>query len=242
MNKHIQKLKTHNKNPNLDIYSDATKAFYRTWTVTDINQNNEYRFINQCNKGREVRYSPDRQYAVAMNHPVKKRSCSPYFFKKVHGKWTLDISTMSKVLRFNASMQWHFDMDKKFEIMSSYEFAFVGLYYGKNGYPFISKNKNLGAKKLKWGFTCSGYYDPQDPNKTIKCWITQLQQKGAAKMGLGLELKDSILSTGEGSSLVDNISMDDFMDYMISIPSGAKAVVTVKRSTGEVEVLRTVVP
>ncbi len=242
LNKHLQGLKTHNKNPDLDIYSDASKAFFKTWTVTDINQDNEYRFINQCNKGREVRYSSDRDYAVAMNHPVKQRSCSPYFFKKERGKWTLDIATMAKVLRFNAPMQWHFDMDKKFEIMSHYEFAFVGLYYDKNGYPFISKNKNLGAKKLKWGFTCSAYYDPRDPNKTIKCWIKQLQQEGAAKNKLGLQQRDKILSTGEGSSLINNISMDDFMEYMITIPSGKKAVVTVERDTGEVKILRTLVP
>ena len=242
LNKHIHVLKTHNKNPDLEIYSDASKVFFKSWTVTDINMNNEYRFINQCNKGREFRYSENHQYAVAMNHPVKERTCSPYFFKKERGKWTLDISTMSKVLRFNGPMQWHFDMAKKFEIMSNYEFAFVGLYYDKNGYPFISKNKNLGAKKLKWGFTCSAYYDPRDPSKTIKCWIKQLQQEGAAKSRLGLQQRDKILSVGEGSSFINNISMDDFMKYMKTIPSGKKAVVTVERDTGEVQVLRTTTP
>ena len=243
LTKHIQALKTHNKNPDLDIYSDASKAFFRTWTVTDINMNNEYRFINQCNKGREVRYSPDHQYAVAMNHPVKERTCSPYFFKKERGKWTLDIATMAKVLRFNAPMQWHFDMAKKFEIMDSYEFAFIGLYYDKNGYPFISKKKkSQHVKKLKWGFQCDRYYNPQDPNKTIKCWISLLQQDGAAKNRLGLEQKDKILSVGEGSSKIDNISMVDFMKYMKFIPSGKKAVVTIERDTGEIKVLHTLVP
>jgi len=187
-------------------------------------------------------YSSDGNYAVGMNHPVKQRTCSPYFFKKEHGKWRLDIATMAKVLRFNVPMEWHFDLDKKREIMGNYEFAFVGLYYDKNGYPHISKNKKRGVKKLKWGFTCSAYYNPQDPKKVVKCWIKWLQQEGAAKNKLGLKYRDNILSVGEGASLIDNISMDDFMEYMITIPSGKKAVVTVERDTGEVKVLRSITP
>lgn len=185
-------------------------------------------------------YSSDGNYAVGMNHPVKQRTCTPHFFKKERGKWTLDIATMSKVLRFNAPMQWHFDMDKKVELMGAYEFAFAGLYYDKNGYPHIPKNKKSSSKKLKWGFTCSAYYNPQDPSKTIKCWIKWLQQEGAAKNNLGLVQRDKVLSAGEGASLINNISMDDFMDYMITIPSGKKAVVTVERDTGDVKLLRTI--
>jgi len=242
LDKHIYALKTHNKNPNLEIYSDASKAFFKSWTVTDINMNNEYRFINQCTKGREVRYSPAHDYAVAMNHPVKERTCSPYFFKKEHGKWTLDIATMAKVLRFNAPMQWHFDMGKKFEIMDSYEFAFVGLYYDKNGYPLISKNKNRTVRKLRWGFTCGDYHSPKDPEGPTKCWIRRLKRDGLAKRSLGLAYRDRIISAGEGKSYIENVSADGFMKYMKEIQKGQNAVVTVMRNSGEVEVLRAVAP
>ena len=242
LNKYIQALKVHNKNPDLDIYSDATKAFFRTWTVTDINQNNEYRFINQCTKSREIRYSSNHQYSVAMNHPVKERTCSPYFFKKEHGKWTLDIATMAKVLRFNAPMQWHFDMVKKIEIMGNYEFAFAGLNYDKNGYPYLPKVKNKSSKPYRWGFKCYGFYSPDDPNKTPKCGISLVHEGSVAKDVLGLQLRDSILSVGEGTQHIENVSYPEFMKYMEEIPVGQKAVVTVRRDSGEIKVLHAVAP
>ncbi len=242
LNKHIQALKTHNKNPDLDIYSDASKAFFRTWTVTDINMDNEYRFINQCAKGREVRYSSNRNYAIAMNHPVKERTCSPYFFKKEHGKWTLDIATMAKVLRFNGPMQWHFDMAKKIELMDHYEFAFAGLRYDKNGYPYLPKTKNKSNKPYRWGFKCYGFYHPDDPNKTPKCGISLVHEGSAAKDVLGLQLRDSVLSVGEGVQYIENVSYQEFMKYMEEVPAGQKAVVTVRRNSGEIKKLRAIAP
>ena len=240
LNKHLQALKTHNKNPDLDIYSDASKAFFRTWTVTDINQNNEYRFINQCTKGREVRFSSDHQYAVAMNHPVKERTCSPYFFKKERGKWTLDIATMAKVLRFNAPMQWHFDMAKKNEVMDNYNFAFKGLHFDNNGYPYIPSKK--ANKKYRWGFQCYGFYYPDDPNKTPRCGIAMASSGSVAREELGLRGHDKILSLGEGADKIENASYQDFIKYMAEIPAGQKTVVTVRRDNGEVKVLHAVAP
>lgn len=240
--KHLKALKAHNTNPNLDIFSDATKKFFQSWTVTEINQNNEIRFLEPCMQSKEYRYSADRNYATALNHPVKQRECSPYFFKKEKGKWTLDIATMSKVLKFNTTMQWHFDMDKKYQIMGNYEFAFVGLYYDKNGYPHISKNKKRTVKKLRWGYTCGDYYNPQDPEKVVKCWIKWLKGDGAAKNVLGLKERDRIMSVGEGADYIKNVSVDDFMKYMIGIPKGEKATVTVIRDSEEVEVLHSIAP
>lgn len=45
MVKYLASLRTHNKNPNLEIFSEATRSFFQTWTVTDINMDNEYRFF-----------------------------------------------------------------------------------------------------------------------------------------------------------------------------------------------------
>jgi len=113
MERYLKVLKAHNKNPNLDIYTDRTKAFFRKWTVTEINQDHEIHNITPCKAHYETLYDTKNEHAVLAVRPYDKhRTCSPYFFKKEDGKWKLDIATMAQILRFNAEMQWHFDMSK----------------------------------------------------------------------------------------------------------------------------------
>ena len=135
LDSYLTVLQTHNKNPDLEIYSKASREFFRKWTVTDINQGNEYRFITQCKEERKAIYSDDGQYAVLLA-PISKRTCCPYFFRQEEGKWRLDIATMAKIIRFNMDMEYHFSMKDKKESAKMYDFAFQGLRYDKNGFPF----------------------------------------------------------------------------------------------------------
>ena len=238
LQKYIQALKAHNKNPNLDIYTDATKDFFAKWTVTDINQDHEVQNISKCLKQHEVLYSMDNTHAVLAVTPYDKhRTCSPYFFRKEEEKWKLDIATMAQVLRFNAQMQWHFDMPKRLEKEGMYyAYAFDGYGFDKNGYPFIPKNRDPERGKYRWGYTCGYWYHPKDknrvktePEKVIRCFIKNYAYGMPANVRLGLDVQDYVQAVGEGNKRIDNVTKKQFMKYMNSVPSGGIATVEVKR-------------
>ncbi len=230
-----QVLAEHNKNPDLEIFTTATQKFFRQWTVTDINQNNEYHSIAKCTATKIV-YSPEQQHAVSLS-PIAQRTCSPYFFAREAGQWKLDIATMAKTIRFNADMQWHFSLPDWQQSGQPYAFAFNAVSLDKNGYP------HLRQKKLRWGFSCGGWYRPgEDPNKLTRCWINNLQTDGAAQNQLGLKVYDKIIAAGNGSEQINNISFQQFMNYMSEAEKGADITITVERNDGEKVTLHAVAP
>ena len=208
--KYFDTLRTHNKNPNLDIFTKETQKFFASWTVTDVNQNNELRFTKECTKGKYY----FTQTHAALIQPLKPRTCAPYLFKVEDGKWKLDIYTMAKVLRFNTQMMWHFDMSTKEQYLAPYEPFFQNLRYDENGFPFYKQRK-----KLKWGFTCTPWYKPGEKEK-LRCWISWLDEKGKAKNLLSLQVGDRIMSLGTGASVLDDPSLDNVMEYMKGTQEG----------------------
>jgi len=232
---YLQTLKRHNKNPDLEIFTTATKKFFRQWTVTDINQDNEYRFISKCTDA-EIIYSDNQQFAV-FSSPVAQRTCSPYFFARENGQWKLDIATMAKTVRFNADMQWHFSLPDKQQYGQAYAFAFNDLSFDKNGYPHRQQ------KKLRWGFSCGGWYRPgEDPDKLTRCWINNLQTGGAAQGLLGLKINDRVVAAGYGSEQIDNISFRQFLNYMGEVAKGEEVTVTVVRKGENKVTLHAIAP
>ena len=249
LQKYLEALKTHNKNPNLDIYTDATQKFFANWTVTDINQNNEVRFLEPCMKGKTIKYSEDGLHAVTANEPYDKhRTCVPHFFKKENGAWKLDIATMAKVFRFNQPMQWHFDMKKRLQGEGMYyAYAFDGYTFDDNGYPFPPKGKK--PDDARWGFQCGQWYHPKDaenvkkePKKYIRCGIVQIWRGSPAEVRLGLDIQDYIYGVGEGENYIDNATYVQFMDYMKHVPSGEIATVVVRPSHGKAVIKRGIAP
>jgi uncharacterized protein len=218
-------LKKHNKNPNLELYTDKTKNFFKKWTVTDINQNHEIEFIEKCKNGKKLFIDKSNNYAVLLNNPVKERTCSPYFFKKENGKWKLDIYTMAKTIRFNQPMQWHFDNKARKEFAKNYDFIFNRFSYDKNGYAFTK------VEKGRWGFTCSGMYFPTDKKKTIHCWISNLRTDGVALNNLKLEPRDVIIGIYKDNKPA---TYNDFMKYMKNIKEGEKVYIRVLRKEKEI--------
>ena len=71
LQKYLDVLKKHNRNPNLDIYTDSTKAFFRKWTVTTINQDHEVDTLSRCTGG-AVLYADDNIHAVLAHRPYDK--------------------------------------------------------------------------------------------------------------------------------------------------------------------------
>ena len=230
MERYLDVLRAHNKNPNLDIYTDATKAFFSTWTVTDINQDHEVHNIVPCRAHYETLYDFNDSHAVVAARPYDKyRTCSPYFFKKEENKWKLDIATMAETLRFNAQMQFHFDMEKRLQGEGMYyAFAFDGYGFDGNGYPRKYAIKDDKWKKYRWKYTCDGYYHPGDKKEDARCWITYALPGGPADVRLGLEGLDKIYGFGEGVHRKTNVTVDEFMDYLNSISRGDVATVIIE--------------
>jgi uncharacterized protein len=230
MQRYLKALRTHNKNPNLDIYTDTTKAFFRKWTVTDINQDHEVQNISKCVNAYETLYDSSDAHAVLAVRPYDKhRTCSPYFFKKEKGKWKLDIATMAQTLRFNAQMQWHFDMKKRLEKEGKYyAYAFDGYGFDSNGYPFTPSKQHPDWQKYRWKYSCNGYYHPGDKKEDMKCWIKIAMPGGPANVRLGLKGYDKIYGVGEGTSRKMNVTIDELIDYLNSVPSGEVATVIIE--------------
>ena len=223
--KHLWALKSHNKNPNLEIYSQATQDFFQNWTVTDINQENEFRFISQCRDGK-VHYSTDGMRAILL-HPLKQRTCCPYYFVKEQDKWRLDIATMAKVLRFNKEMDWHFSPKDREQYNVPYEYVFGGFDYDRNGYPYARNVKQ--EKKTRWGYRCSGYSLPGDQPEKVRCQINWLQEHGAAKNELGLEVNDVIVGVGDAEDHIKDPNLFKTAYYFRSIAPGELATLIVAR-------------
>ena len=236
LERYLVVLKAHNKNPNLDIYTDTTKAFFSKWTVTDINQDHEVHNIAPCKSRYETLYDIDNTHAVLAVRPYDKhRTCSPYFFKKEDGKWKLDIATMAQTLRFNSKMQFHFDMQKRLKNEGMYyAFAFDGYAFDSNGYPHTPP-KEKKPSDARWGYRCGTWYHPKDrenvkrePRKYYRCGILKVWRGSPAEVRLGLWPGDYIYSVGEGAERIDNVTYVQFMEYMKQIAPGQKAVVTVR--------------
>jgi uncharacterized protein len=218
--KYLNSLREHNKNPNLEIFTKDTQEFFSKWTVTDINQDHEIELTSRC-KNQKYYYSDDG-YAVLM-YPLKPRTCSPYFFKVEDGKWKLDVFTMAKTIRFNKEMMWHFDMKEKSKYLKNYEFVFSHYNYDKNGYPFYKTKQ-----KLRWGFTCSPWYKPNERDK-LRCMITWLDENGKAKNELGFEIYDRVMAVSQGENRIEDISFDEFMKFMKTAVPNEKIYVDVIR-------------
>jgi uncharacterized protein len=221
-------LKKHNTNPDLDIYTDATKDFFKHWTVTTINQDHEVYNLAACTERMQTLYGDDGAHAVLAVLPYdKNRKCAPYFFKKEQGKWKLDIATMAKILRFNANMQFHFDIQKRLQGEAIYyAYAFDGYTLGQNGYLFTPKKKK--PKDTRWGYKVKGYFHPGDSRKDVRAWISYIWQGSPAEIRLGLEQVDKIYAVGEGTTRIENVTYKQFMEYMKNIPSGEIATVVIE--------------
>jgi len=252
LNKHLKALKAHNTNPNLDIFSDATKKFFQTWTVTEINQNNEIRFLEPCMQSKVFTYSFDGNYAVGMNHPVKQRTCTPHFFKKEQGKWRLDIATMAKILQFNVPMEWHFNLDNRLKGEAMYyAFAFDGLTFDRHGYPHIPNSKRKIPEGARWGFNSSAnWYEPgpsrsevkKHPKKYIKAMITYVFEGSYAETRLGIKGGDYIRDVEINGKLYMNVLSDDFLRLMGEAKKGSVVKLFVKDRKGELLIREGIAP
>lgn len=121
-------LRTREKDPGLPLYTPETREFFSQWVVTDAQQNNALRALEQATPEKVI-ISDD--YAV-IRYPARQRTQSPYFLRKGEQGWMLDFLTMNRVIRMNHKNQWRFT---NFE--HPYKIGFSDWQFDKNGFPIV---------------------------------------------------------------------------------------------------------
>lgn len=124
---YLAAMEARNSNPDLPIYSAATKEMQRKWVVTPAQMDMVARTFKKCTP-QAAKIQGSR---AVVRYAVHERECSPYFLVREDGEWKLDLTMMMKGIRFNHKNEWHFDMNA----VHDYGFAFGDWKLDKNGYP-----------------------------------------------------------------------------------------------------------
>lgn len=127
LDKYIEVLQLHIKDPDLGIYTPETRKFFGNWVVTDAQQNNELRAINKAMSTAKI-VTEDNLAVISFSCDL--RQTSPYFLEKGSQGWMLDFASMSRIIGFNHKNQWHLRQSNH-----KYMFGFKGIYFDKNGFP-----------------------------------------------------------------------------------------------------------
>lgn len=118
-----------NGDPDLEIYTPATRDMLRGWTMTPAQMDNVVRSYRACHGG-APRVGPQGRRAV-IRYPIAERACAPWFFEKIDGVWHLDLTMMQRAIRFGRSNAWRFDPG----IEHPYDFAFADWIFDAHGFP-----------------------------------------------------------------------------------------------------------
>ena len=127
LEKYMQVLRQHIKDPDLDLYSPRTKEFFRQWVVTNAQQDNGLRELKNAIQNAETVVEDS---LAVIRFPVSDRQASPYFLEKGDAGWMLDFYSMNQLIRFNHKNQWHF-----MKTEHKFAFAFTDLHFDKYGFP-----------------------------------------------------------------------------------------------------------
>ena len=120
-------LSAFNKNPNLAIYTPESRNFFSRWLVTDGQQQNALRTLEESLPAAEV---VKQNNLAVIRFPVMNRQASPYFLRNSPAGWQLDFITMNQTIGFNHRNQWHFRVQEH-----PYSFAFKDWHIDSNGFP-----------------------------------------------------------------------------------------------------------
>ena len=127
LDKYIEMLRLHIKDPNLGVYTPETRKFFSNWVVTDAQQDNERQVIEDAMPTSKI-FTKDNLAVIRFSADL--RQASPFFLEKGGQGWMLDFASMSKIIGFNHKNQWHLRQRKH-----KYMFGFKGVYFDKNGFP-----------------------------------------------------------------------------------------------------------
>ncbi|WP_456432796.1 TPM domain-containing protein [Thermosulfuriphilus sp.] len=131
LEKYKQVLRLHIKDPDLGLYTEDSRRFFRSWVVTDAQQDNSLRSLLKAPRP-EVFVRGDR---AVIRFPVSRRDLPPYFLRRGDGGWMLDFASMNRFIRFNHLNQWYFQ-----SLDHPYIFAFKDLIFDENGFPHPARH------------------------------------------------------------------------------------------------------
>jgi uncharacterized protein len=126
---YLEAMRARNADPNLDLYSTATRAMLARWVVTPGQMDTLVLSYRDC------RADPARLDAAGaravIRHPIAARHCPPWFLVREEGRWRLDLAAASAAIRFGRDNSWHFAAG----VEHPYLFAFADWRFDSNGYP-----------------------------------------------------------------------------------------------------------
>jgi uncharacterized protein len=118
-----------NANPDLELYSAATRAMLARQVVTPAQMDTLVRTYRAC-RPEPVRVDASGARAV-VRYPIEARRCAPWFLVREDGRWRLDLATASSAIRFGRDNGWHFAAGAE----HPYGFGFTGWTIDRRGYP-----------------------------------------------------------------------------------------------------------
>ncbi len=116
-----------NANPDLPIYSEATRAMLAEWVVTPAQMDNVVAAYGQCH-AEAPRLAGDR---AVIRYPPAERACAPWFLVREAEGWRLDLATLQRAVRFGRDNAWRFADG----LAHPYAFAFADWRFDRNGFP-----------------------------------------------------------------------------------------------------------
>lgn len=125
---YLSEMARRNSNPDLQLYSQASREFLAQWTVTPAQMDNVVRIARGC-EWEEARFDAAGAHAV-IRAGRTARQCAPWFLVRERDAWRLDLATMSEVTRFGRANAWRFATTPM-----PYGFAFTDWEFDRNGYP-----------------------------------------------------------------------------------------------------------
>ena len=128
---YFEAMEARNANPDLALYSPATRRMLKGWVMTSAQMDNVVRIYRRC-QAEPTRHSGG--YAV-IRYPIPQRACAPFFFELIGGAWALDLTMMQRAVRFGRSNAWRFDPGAE----HPYAFAFEDWRFDRNGFPMAAK-------------------------------------------------------------------------------------------------------
>ncbi len=122
-------LARHIKDPELGIYTEESRKFFRQWLVTDAQQSNELRGLQRALLRAEVFEEETR---AVIRFAIGDRQSAPYLLRRDGGGWRLDFAVMSRLIGFNHKNQWFF-RSRDHDFM----FAFADWRFDRHGFPHL---------------------------------------------------------------------------------------------------------
>ena len=131
---YLEAMATHDRNPELPIYTPETRVMLRRWLMTPAQMDNLVASYRSCRPEPAI-VAPGEAQAV-IRYPPSDRACAPFFFRRIDGDWLLDLTMMQNAIRFGPDNAWRLAPG----VSHPYGFAFRDWRFDAHGYPRTARS------------------------------------------------------------------------------------------------------